>query len=401
MDLKLLRFVAAFGVGFALLVAASATVSARHAGEDITNSGRVANRHRTVQPLVLAVDILARRDSLLANWSRMPNRPAIQTVLQADYARETPRDPPRGSVAVSKFLARQERIETFLGSYALSRFGATPRVPVVLMLNRPSAIHHHEFTVSRRTFAMLPEATDGRTCFVSVYANPNRLLTVAAWDSAGGRASRRSTSLERILDDATGVCYFLARHGLPGRAISPWLRTTGYWPASSARELKTAERASILDSPVVESAPGKFELEETPLSTACAAGRLPMCDAIWQSLGSSPTRLAVLPSGVVFPRVYASQAYHGSSQFLAAVEDRVGADRFGKLWQSAGSLDSAFVAATGDTRLEAVSKFTAKRIQSRSTSPWPSLWEWIVWLALMGGALGAGFVLSGRREMAR
>jgi len=246
-----------------------------------------------------------------------------------------------------------------------------------------------------------PSETNGATCLAAItirggWTRPqldsgNVTPRTLGWDNSGG---------------LLGQCAFYFAYGLPGPSIEQWIDLHDGYIADrpTAPPLAQASRTSLrsegvtlsgLLEAVLGTARWWYSAGYLVIGDACALGRLDQC------------RIAALgdPDSIAGPgwrTLWYGRHPLGqyASQFLAAVAQDMGPERFRRFWKSELPVDSAFRAAAGVS----IEEWTSKWLQAQypdipPAGPLPHLSSVVLSLIVAGLAVSGGCWLAARRTV--
>ncbi len=219
---------------------------------------------------------------------------------------------------------------------------------------------------------LLPHATDGSTCLISVTAGRGRSVLL----DEGVPPAEALELLGWANSISRGPCIFYAAFGTPGPDIERWLDS---WNFAFARltdwdtgQQPSDERATpVAADPLLGLALASFGTWD---AMACAGGRPERCRAIMladagsQLSSSRYGREPHMPGYVAVNRrayVFGTATAH----FLSDVVSEVGLDRFREFWTSDLPVDRAFASVVGRDIGEWTSDWLAERIGRQDFGP--------------------------------
>jgi hypothetical protein len=255
---------------------------------------------------------------------------------------------------------------------------------------------------------LVPGETDGRTCVVVVSSK------------SIGQAGRRplgpadDSAQVRRLDRNVGVCALYAKYGAPGPEIRRWLRSESWQQAAVVTSVRRRALHANPDAKlVVDPSPTSrlstaFARQRTfenwygdwqfgVSEIACLGGSDEMCAAPMRSPNpiTPDRRSAILPAGVIRLAPWAL-SIEWDHQLVAALEDQLGPERFAAFWTSAKSPEEAILDASGKPVGALIKAHLVSQFSPAESSPWPTAFEWLVQLTLLGGVIGA--MIAGNRR---
>ena len=219
---------------------------------------------------------------------------------------------------------------------------------------------------------LLPHATDGSTCLISVTAGLRQsvLLDEGAHPADVLERFGWANSISR------GPCIFYAAFGTPGPDIERWLDS---WNFAFARladwdtELRpSGERVTPVTAYYLLGLPlASFGIWD---AMACAGGRQERCRAIvladaGSQLSSSRYNMEPRMPGYVAVNQRAYVFRSATAHFLSDVVREVGLDRFREFWTSDLPVDQAFASVVGRDIGEWTSDWLAERIGRQDFGP--------------------------------
>ena len=219
---------------------------------------------------------------------------------------------------------------------------------------------------------LLPHATDGSTCLMSVTAGRRQSVLL----DEGVHAADALEHLGWANSISRGPCIFYAAFGTPGPDIERWLDSWNFafarladWdteqPPSDERVTPVAADP-LLRLPLVSF--GSWD------AMACAGGRQERCRAIMladagsQLSGSLYRREPRMP-GYVAANQRAYVFGTATAHFLSDVVREVGLDRFREFWTSDLPVDQSFTSVVGRDIGEWTSDWLAERIGRQDFGP--------------------------------
>ncbi len=250
---------------------------------------------------------------------------------------------------------------------------------------------------------LLPHATDGSTCLISVTAgrrqsvsldegvHPADLLELLGW----------ANSISR------GPCIFYAAFGTPGPDIERWLDSRDFAFARLADWDTGQQPSDERGTPVgVGALLGLLRIRGTVGAwdaMACAGGRQERCRAIMladagSQLSSSRYNWEPRMPGYVAANSWGYVFRSATAYFLSDVVREVGVDRFKEFWTSDLPVDRAFASVVGRDIGEWTSDWLAERIGRQDFGPGVRAGEVFVVILLAGiGALAGAYVSEKRK----
>jgi len=380
------RFVAYFAV-FAALVSAGVI--------GLVESQRVERyspRSPSVQAtrLASAMALLVRRDSIVRALRSAPARPGLSIVLPAAAA-------PRDRAAIDAMIHRFWR----------DAVGDSARIPVIVLVTADAGrLPYPDVHPASADYVLLPSLTDGRACVV-----------VLGTTLVGGPTPIRNVGITgTMMRRHAGACAFLAKYGAPGAAMTRWLASSGWDPASfavvgrdsaylpdrrSARE-ELPPRSSGAMARRYYYSDDDFAVDARRIS--CVAGRDAMCTPSEGQRNRYRPRGAtwattLVPAGVLaFPARYWGTQQTPDDALLSIVERAIGRERFAALWTTERPIPDAIRDAAGAPLGELVKRTLLHDMRPVAATPWPTPIEWLVNLGLIGALIG--FVTRTRRHSA-
>ena len=255
---------------------------------------------------------------------------------------------------------------------------------------------------------LVPGEPDGPTCVV----------VVSSVSFGQGRRRPRSpgadSALVRTLDRSVGVCALYAKYGAPGPAIRRWLTSESWRQAAVVTSVRrralhaNPDAKLVVDPRPTSRASTAFAGQRTfenwygewrfgVPAIACLGGSDEMCATPMRSPNpiAPDRRLAVLPAGVI-RLARSSLSIEWDDQLMAALEDQLGPERFAAFWTSAKAPEEAILDASGKPVGALIKAHLLSQFPPAESSPWPTAFEWLVQLTLLGGVIGA--MIAGNRR---
>ena len=186
---------------------------------------------------------------------------------------------------------------------------------------------------------LLPASLDGRSCVT--------LVPTVTWVQA---LRLSANDLQRRFATELGPCLFFGMYGRPGAAVERWIGGKGLDFATyfnpSGRRFFTADHLPDESQPTFLLLDMVWSIYgTTPRGIQCLNGRTEMCAL---AVNATDTMARPNPSRFRAPSDPWRRPFGSlTGSFLADLHQKVGSERFRQFWNSTGTLDQAFQAATG------------------------------------------------------
>jgi hypothetical protein len=390
MAFNLRRFLAWFGVGAAVIIAAIlGGVDAIHGPTFNEFSLPIREARWRGSRIARAVSALELRDSVSAALRARPAPKGLSIVLPNGAT-------PAWRNAVSAGLREQWQL----------RVGQGDQYPVVFLVrDRGAPKQATPFDFSPIEVILTQEDAGGNACVIEFRASgfqppvdgPVRAPSLGNW---------------------LGVCSFFARYGAPGAGTARWLKSES-WRQAGFAPLRSA---SAGPSPApFEGQPrssggfaraGNFgvrtwfsERDQPWYIGAHGAGCLARNDAACMELLTPPVMVAdfvhasLLPRSIAQSRFSFGGGYAWRRGLMTEIEKGLGEEKFAQFWKSeSGPVESlAGLYPGGATAL--IHDRLTESAKPLSRNPWPSVVEWVVQLGLAGAAIGLMAMAARTRTM--